>query len=110
MWKNKERGLGKTGAPGIQPQGGGGVGRDAEDGATKQGREGIREVPTSRSKAFVPYLVLMPLNRSQEDHPNVEPSLVMNGCYRNPPGPAVEWWCLGCILSSNSLIAFDFRG
>lgn len=33
---------------------------DAEDGAAKRGREGIREVRTSHSKAFILYQVLTP--------------------------------------------------
>ena len=39
----------------------------------------ISKAPVGHSKAGGPYLVPVPQNLSQEDHPNAKPSLAVNG-------------------------------
>lgn len=79
-----------------------------EDEAEDQGRDEISKAPVGYSKAGGPYLVPVPQNLSQEGHPNVKPSLAVNGRRRNSPKSATGYR-LGCNGGSCSLTAFDFR-
>lgn len=71
--KSWERQCSRSSATGL------GWGGDEEDEAEDQGRDEISKAPVGHSKAGGPYLVPMPPNLSQEDHPNVKPSLAVNG-------------------------------
>lgn len=70
--------------------------------AEDQGGDETQKAPTSQPNVLGPHLVPVTKNLlSQESHPDVKPSLAMNGRDRNSPEPATECGG-GCVLSSGS--------